>query len=141
MGEPGPGLWAATETTRHCAVEKIGMASVRLTHNAVVGYQRVLAPSSSLSSAYSELKRAVQRGRFEQTAPAWVARARKGSDGYVLLEGDLAALPVRGGRAVACLAKPHMIDRLVNCPAGARRISGYPCVPSGPGADGNPVLA
>ena len=102
---PVLGLGAATDRAGHGAVEKIHMTPVRLTHNAVVGYQRVLGSGSSLSGAHSELKRALQRGRFEQRAPSW-ARARKGNDGYVLLEGDLAAVPVRGGRAIACLANP-----------------------------------
>jgi hypothetical protein len=31
------------------------MTNIRLTHNAVVGYQRVLAPDNSVSSAYAEL--------------------------------------------------------------------------------------
>jgi hypothetical protein len=105
-GYPGLGLWAPTDTTACRTVEKIGMVAVRLTHNAVVGYRRALAPSTSLSGAYGELRRALQQGRFEYRAPSWVSRARKDNDGYVMLEGDLAALPVRGGRAIACLANP-----------------------------------
>ncbi len=82
------------------------MISLRLTHNAVVGYQRLLAPGNSVSGAYGELKRACANGRYEHQAPPWLRRARADTEGYVLLEGELAALPVCRGRVVACLANP-----------------------------------
>jgi hypothetical protein len=82
------------------------MISFRLTHNAVVGYQRLLAPGNSVSGAYGELKRACADGQYERQAPSWLSRTRTDTDGYVLLDGDLAALPVRRGRVVACLVNP-----------------------------------
>ena len=82
------------------------MISFRLTHNAVLGYQRLLAPSNSMSGAYGELKRACADGRYECRAPTWLRRTRSDADGYVLLDGDLAALPVRRGRVIACLVNP-----------------------------------
>jgi hypothetical protein len=87
------------------------MRGFRLTHNAVVGYQRRLAPGHSISGAYGELKRACAHGRYEHQMPAWLRRASKGADGYVLLDGDIAALPVRRGRVVACLVNPQHIAR------------------------------
>jgi hypothetical protein len=87
------------------------MISFRLTHNAVVGYQRLLAPSNSVSGAYGELKRACADGQYERRAPAWLRRTRNDTDGYVLLDGDLAALPVRRGRVVACLVNPQHAAR------------------------------
>jgi hypothetical protein len=87
------------------------MTNIRLTHNAVVGYQRLLAPGNSVSGAYGELKRACARGRYEHQTPAWLRRTSKGTDGYVLLDGDLAALPVRRGRVVACLVNPQHVAR------------------------------
>jgi hypothetical protein len=86
------------------------MTNVRLTHNAVVGYQRLLAPNNSIRGSYGELKRACARGRYERRAPAWLRRTCKGTDGYVLLDGDIAVLPVRRGRVVACLVNPlHVV--------------------------------
>jgi hypothetical protein len=87
------------------------MMNIRLTHNAVVGYQRLLAPGDSISGAYGELKRACVDGQYERQAPAWLRRIRNDTDGYVLLEGDIAALPVRRGRVVACLAHPRHAAR------------------------------
>lgn len=82
------------------------MTGVRLTHNAVTGYRRLLAPESSSSGAYRELKQACAQGRYELRAPSWLHRVHKGTDGYLLLDGDRAALPVRCGRVVACLVNP-----------------------------------
>jgi hypothetical protein len=78
----------------------------RLTHNAVVAYQRRLAPSQSISGAYQELKRACASGRYEQRPPGWLRENRGKADGYVLLEGEVAALPLRNGRAITCLCNP-----------------------------------
>jgi hypothetical protein len=85
------------------------MRGFRLTHNAVAGYQRRLAPGHSIGDAYGELKRAFAHGRYERQTPAWLCRASKGTDGYVLLDGDVAALPVRRGRVVACLVNPRHV--------------------------------
>jgi len=82
------------------------MIGFRLTHNAVIGYQRLLAPGNSMSGAYGELKRACADGQYERRAPAWLRGARNDTDGYVLLNGDIAALPVRRGRVIACLVNP-----------------------------------
>jgi|HubBroStandDraft_3_1064219.scaffolds.fasta_scaffold16307_2 hypothetical protein len=87
------------------------MISFRLTHNAVTGYQRLLAPGNSMSGAYSELKRACAAGQYERRAPAWLRRTRTDTDGYVLLDGDIAVLPVRRGRVVACLVNPRHATR------------------------------
>jgi len=78
----------------------------RLTHNAVLGYQRSLAPENSISGAYGQLKRACARGRFQLRPPAWLRKTCKGTEGYLILEDEIAALPIRRGRAVACLANP-----------------------------------
>lgn len=88
------------------------MTGVRLTHNAVAGYRRLLAPGNSSSGAYRELKQACAHGRYERDAPSWLRRVCKGTDGYLLLDGDAAALPVRCGRVVACLVNPlHRAER------------------------------
>ena len=82
------------------------MTNVRLTHNAIASYRRLLASGNSSSGAYRELKHACAQGRYEREAPSWMRRVCKGADGYLLLDGDVAALPVRCGRAVACLVNP-----------------------------------
>jgi hypothetical protein len=98
------------------------MTGVRLTHNAVVNYRRRLAPGSSSSGAYRELKQACAHGRYEREAPSWLRRVCKGTNGYLLLDGDVAALPVRRGRAVACLVNPkHGLEHThVNPPTPAQ---------------------
>lgn len=83
------------------------MASIRLTHNAVVGFRRALCPANSLSAAHSTLRDACELASYSELAPAWLGRIDPYTDGYLLLEGEKAALPVRRGRAVACLAKPR----------------------------------
>jgi hypothetical protein len=83
------------------------MTQIRLTQNAVAGYQRVLCPANSPSGAYRELRRACKSARYTDRAPSWLRRANAGNDGYLLLDGELAALPVRRGRAVACLVNPQ----------------------------------
>lgn len=80
------------------------MLNVRLTANAVAGYRRALRPTSSEADAYRELRRVCSRAQFSPTAPSWL-RGRPDADGYLLLDGGRAALPVRRGRAVACLVK------------------------------------
>ena len=87
------------------------MRPIRLTHNAVVGYQRQLASGNSISGAYGELRRACARGQYERRAPEWLQRTRGDTDGYLLLEGEIAALPVRRGRVVACLVNPQHAAR------------------------------
>lgn len=82
------------------------MRAPRLTHNAVLGYQRSLAPENSISGAYGQLKRACARGHFQPHPPIWLAKTCKSTDGYLLLEGHIAVLPIRAGRAVACLVNP-----------------------------------
>jgi hypothetical protein len=104
-------LWVSTGLRVVTRAENIGMyqfevlemKQLRLTHNAAVGYQRRLAPSQSLSGAYHELKRACATGRYVQRRPEWLCKTRGQADGYVLLDGEVAALPVRNGRAIACL--------------------------------------
>jgi hypothetical protein len=87
------------------------MRQLRLTHNAALGYQRRLEPNQSISGAYQRLKRACADGRYEQQPPKWLPKTRKEADGYLLLDGEIAALPVRNGRAVACLVNPlHTIS-------------------------------
>lgn len=78
----------------------------RLTHNAVVSYKRLLSPQSSISGAYRELRQACARGEIVREAPPWLSRASSDNDGYLVLEEELAVLPIRRGRAVACLANP-----------------------------------
>lgn len=78
------------------------MPNVRLTANAVAGYRRALRPTTSATDAYRELRRVCSDARFSPTAPSWL-RERPDTDGYLLLDGDRAALPVRRGRVVACL--------------------------------------
>lgn len=87
------------------------MRSLRLTHNAALGYQRRLAPDQSISGAYHQLKRACADGCYEQQSPEWLRKARGQADGYMVLDGDIAVLPVRKGRAIACLVNPLHADR------------------------------
>jgi len=82
------------------------VAEVRITHNAVAGFQRVLCPASSPSDAYRELRRMCRAAHYTDRAPAWLRRVHAGNDGYLLLDGEAAALPIRRGRAVACLVNP-----------------------------------
>jgi hypothetical protein len=44
--------------------------------------------------------------QYERQAPTWLRGTRNHTDGYLLLDGDVAALPVRRGRAIACLVNP-----------------------------------
>jgi hypothetical protein len=82
------------------------MASIRLTHNAVVGFRRALCPAASLSAAHRTLRDACEVASYSELAPGWLGRIDPGTDGYLLLEGNKAALPVRRGRAVGCLVNP-----------------------------------
>jgi hypothetical protein len=83
------------------------MASIRLTQNAVAGFQRALKPASSLSAAHHALNEACKRARYSEQPPSWLQRVSPNNDGYLLIGGDAAALPIRRGRAVACLANPR----------------------------------
>jgi hypothetical protein len=87
------------------------MSQVRLTHNAVANFHQRLCPADSLSAAYRALQHACERARYTDRAPSWVGRARKDNDGYLLLDGETAALPVRRGRVVACLVNPNLPSR------------------------------
>jgi len=78
-----------------------------MTHNAVTAYRRALHPATSVSAAYRELRNATAAGEFTQEPPSWLRRVRADADGYVLLEDDVAALPVRRGRVVGCLVNPE----------------------------------
>jgi putative nucleotidyltransferase with HDIG domain len=82
------------------------MAAIRLTHNAVVGFRRALCPAASLSAAHRTLRDACEVASYSELAPGWLGRIDPGTDGYLLLEGNKAALPVRRGRAVGCLVNP-----------------------------------
>lgn len=82
------------------------MASIRLTQNAVAGFHRVLCPTVSLSGAHRALNRACRSARFSERPPSWLTRVNPDNDGYLLLAGEEAALPIRHGRAVACLVNP-----------------------------------
>jgi hypothetical protein len=83
------------------------VTDVRLTHNAVVSFHRMLCPTDSLSGAYRELRRECQAAQYTTHAPRWLRRTKASNDGYLLLDGEIAALPVRRGRAVACLVNPN----------------------------------
>jgi hypothetical protein len=89
-----------------------------MTHNAVTAYRRALHPATSVSAAYRELRYAAAAGRFTRQPPPWLRRVRGDADGYVLLEDDVAALPVRRGRVVACLVNPERTPSARRC--GAR---------------------
>jgi hypothetical protein len=80
---------------------------VRLTHNAVIGFHRVLCPANSLSGAYRELRRECKAARYTAHAPSWLRRTNASNDGYLLLGGEAAVLPIKRGRAVACLVNPN----------------------------------
>jgi hypothetical protein len=82
------------------------MIQTRLTHNAIAGFHRVLCPTNSHSGAYHELRKACRAARYTDQAPSWLRRTHAGNDGYLLLYGETVALPVRKGRAVACLLHP-----------------------------------
>ncbi|HEY4427519.1 MAG TPA: hypothetical protein VGN08_04880 [Solirubrobacteraceae bacterium] len=84
---------------------------IRLTHNAVATFHRRLRPADSLSGAYRALHRACRQARYTERAPSWLHTARPDNDGYLLLDGEAAALPVRHGRAVACLVNPDVAAR------------------------------
>jgi hypothetical protein len=83
------------------------VTEVCLTHNAVVGFHRVLCPTDSLSGAYRELRRECKAAQYIAHAPSWLRRTNASNDGYLLLDGEIAALPIRRGRAVACLVNPN----------------------------------
>jgi hypothetical protein len=112
-------LWVSTglrATTRseNISMYRLGvleMRQLRLTHNAALGYQRRLAPDQSISGAYYQLKRACAGGRYEQRPPEWLRKSRGQADGYMVLDGEVAALPVRNGRVIACLVNPLHADR------------------------------
>lgn len=83
------------------------MVSIRLTHNAVMGFHRSLTPSSSPSRAHRELTRICSNARVIEDPPVWLTRTDSRNDGYLLLEDERAVLPVRHGRVVACLVNPR----------------------------------
>jgi hypothetical protein len=83
------------------------MTEIRLTHNAVAGFHRVLCPTSSMSSAYRELRRACAVARYTDCAPNWLRRANASNEGYLVLDDETVALPIRRGRAVSCLTNPN----------------------------------
>ena len=87
------------------------MSQIRLTHNAVATFHRGLRPGDSLSGAYRALRRACEQARYTELAPSWLGAARPDNDGYLLLDGEAAALPLRRGRAVACLVNPDVAAR------------------------------
>jgi hypothetical protein len=87
------------------------MSQIRLTHNAVASFHRRLRPADSLSGAYRALRHACDEARYTERAPSWLGRARPDNDGYLLLDGEAAVLPVRRGRAVACLVNPNPAAR------------------------------
>lgn len=79
---------------------------LRLTQNAIAGFQRLVGPASSPGGAHQALRRACRSGHFSADAPTWLVRVDDDNDGYLLLDGEVAALPIRRGRAVGCLANP-----------------------------------
>jgi hypothetical protein len=83
------------------------ITAIRLTQNAVVGFHRVLCPTNSLSGAHRELRHACKAAQYTDRAPGWLRRTNASNDGYLLLDGETAALPLRRGRAVACLVNPN----------------------------------
>jgi hypothetical protein len=85
--------------------------TIRVTQNAVTSFQRRLSPASTISRAYRELRHAVADADYTQHPPTWLRRVRGDADGYLLLDGDLAVLPVRHGRVVACLVNPERAAR------------------------------
>jgi hypothetical protein len=88
------------------------MPPIRMTHNAVTAYRRALQPGTSVSGAYRELRRESAEARFTRKPPPWLRRVRSdAADGYLLLEDDVAALPVRRGRVVGCLVNPERTPR------------------------------
>jgi hypothetical protein len=87
------------------------MSQIRLTHNAVATFHRRLRPADSMSGAYRALRHACEAARYTEDAPSWLGRTRADNDGYLLLDGETAALPLRHGRAVACLVNPNLVER------------------------------
>lgn len=81
---------------------------VRLTHNAVSGFRRAMCPFASLNSAHRHLKRTCREARFSAEPPQWLEHGASSADGYLLLPGEVAALPVRRGRAIALLVDPRL---------------------------------
>jgi hypothetical protein len=86
------------------------MLPVRLTHNAVVGFNRGLCPANSASGAYHELRKACEVARYIDRPPSWLRRRHANDDGYLLLDDERAVLPIRRGRVVACLVNPESPD-------------------------------
>lgn len=82
------------------------MSAIRLTHNAVVGFHRARCPGHSLNSAYQTLRDACGAAFYSELAPGWLGRVNPDTDGYLVLDAENAALPVRRGRAVGCLVNP-----------------------------------
>jgi hypothetical protein len=84
------------------------MISIRVTHNAVVGFQRAMCPEESLRGAHRRLREACSLAVYIDRAPGWLRPADPSTDGYLVLHNQSAALPVRRGRAVACLINQTM---------------------------------
>jgi hypothetical protein len=83
------------------------MPFVRLTHNAVASFHRVMCPANSLSGAYRELRSECEAARHLRQPPGWLCSPHPSNDGHLLLGGGNAALALRNGRAVACLVNPQ----------------------------------
>jgi hypothetical protein len=79
------------------------MTSTRVTHNAVCAFHRALCPSDSVTGAYRLLLQECEQALFSDHAPAWLHHSDPRTEGYLLLPGEAAALPLRNGRAVSCL--------------------------------------
>lgn len=82
------------------------MHAIRITSNAVASFQRALCPASSVNHAHRDLRQACRRASYTTRPPTWLRAARGQNDGYLLLEDEVAALPLRRGRVVACLVNP-----------------------------------
>lgn len=83
----------------------------RLTHNAVLAFHRGICPEDSISGAHRRLRDAMQAGLLSEDPPSWLVGGGAMNDGYLLLEGGDAVLPLRAGRAVSCLIDPGLAGR------------------------------
>ena len=85
------------------------MPVTRLTHNAVVAFHRAVCPEDSISGAYHRLCLALETARMSELPPTWLRHRGAPNDGYLILAGEEAALPLRRGRAVSCLVEHRVL--------------------------------
>jgi len=61
-----------------------------------------------MRSAHLHLLEACTDAWYTQGPPSWLRRIDPATDGYLVIHGGGAVLPVRSGRAVACLTNQQV---------------------------------